>query len=92
MSQVFKKQSNLVITLDTGIDLTGATETKILWQRPNGSQGFWNATVSGTTLSRALTDTDIDRYGNWKFQAYVIKGGKKYYGNITEKLFLKPLN
>jgi hypothetical protein len=93
MSKVYKKQTNITLTLDTGIDLTvGVTEAKILFNKPNGEKGEWTGIVSGSTLSHTFVDGDIDRDGMWKFQAYVVKGGKKHYGEITEKYFYKPLN
>lgn len=93
MSKVFKKQTNITLTLDTGMDLTtGVSESKILFNKPNGTKGEWPGVISGNTLSHTFVDNDIDRDGLWKFQAYVVKGGKRYFGEITEKLFLKPLN
>lgn len=92
MAQVFKKQSNLIISLDTGTDMSAATEKKILYRKPNGTTGEWVATSAGTILSYQLTDTSIDRDGTWSFQAYAIIAGKKYYGEITQKVFLNPLN
>ena len=92
MGQLFKNQSSIVITIDTGIDLAGASGVKILFNKPNGAKGEWIGTVSGTTISYPLTETDIDRDGTWRFQALFIKSGKKYFSDITERHFLKPLN
>ncbi len=91
MNQIFKDQTNLTISLDTGLDLTGASETKILAKRPNGSKKEFAATPTGSVLSYQLADGDIDRAGIWKFQAYVVKGGKKSFGKIIEKVFLENL-
>ena len=91
MSQVFKGQSSLVISLDTGIDLASAINQKILFARPNGEKGEWTATKSGTILSYQLQAGDINRDGMWSFQAYAEIAGKIHFGEIVQRLFLKPL-
>ncbi len=92
MSQVFKGQTSLVISLDTGLDMTGASESKILYKKPNGVLGEWPATVTTTILSRQVQNNDIDMAGTWSFQAYAVLSGKKYYGQIQQQVFMKPLN
>lgn len=80
------------ISLDTGISLTGATVTRILYKKPNGIKGFWTATVSGTSLQYQLQNGDIDQDGIWEIQAYVVIAGKSAYGNKSEINFQKSLN
>lgn len=80
------------ISLDTGISLTGATVTRILYKKPNGIKGYWNATVSGTALQYQLLAGDIDQDGIWEIQAYVVIAGKTAYGDKSEIHFQKSLN
>lgn len=80
------------ISLDTGISLTGASVTRVLYKKPNGIKGFWPATVSGTSLQYQLQNGDIDQDGIWEIQAYVVIAGKSAYGNKSEINFQKSLN
>jgi hypothetical protein len=79
-------------SLDTGISLTGASVTKILYKKPSGLKGSWNATATGTVLSYQLQNGDIDEAGLWSIQAYVEIGGKKAYGKESTIYFEKSLN
>jgi hypothetical protein len=72
--------------------LTSAINQKILWKKPNGAKGEWTASKNGTVLSHQVADNEIDRDGMWAFQAYCEIAGKKHFGQIVERLFLKPLN
>jgi hypothetical protein len=92
MNQLFKGESGLILTFETGIDTAGATEKKIFAKAPNGRKKTFDPTATGTVLTYNLGENDIDRAGIWKFQSYVLKSGKKYFGNIVEKVFLNPLN
>lgn len=84
----FKTQSLLVITVETGYSgLGSATVKRILFTKPNGSKGYWNGTVSGTSLTYQTTEGDIDQAGLWKFQAYIEVGGLKGFGDITTQYF-----
>ena len=93
MNQVFNGQSLLQLKIDTGIILTGATELKILYKKPNGTTGEWIVTTTeGTKLVYNIGDTDIDAAGTWELQAYVLTGGKKGYGEIIKQVFKQKLN
>ncbi len=87
MSNVFNKQSLLIYKLDTGLDLTAASVKKILYKKPDGSKGGWDASVEGTKLVYNFNDTDINVSGEWEFQAYVEIGGKKGYGDVVTEHF-----
>lgn len=82
---VFVDQSYLAIELDTKRDLTGATVTQILYKKPNGERGEWEASVSGTELHYAVQNDDLDVRGTWEFQTYVVIGDRKGYGEIFRK-------
>lgn len=89
---LYKNQSVITITLDTGVDTTAATVKKILYEKPNKVKGEWTATSSTTFLSYDVANNDIDIAGLWKFQAYLEIGGKKSYGAIVTENFDTPLN
>lgn len=87
----FQGDSYSQIVLDTGISLTGASSTRILYTKPSGLKGYWTATPSGTTLIYQLVDGDINEAGIWSVQAEVVIGGKTAYGDISEIHFQKSL-
>jgi hypothetical protein len=88
---LYNGQSLLSITLDTGIDLSTATELFILYRKPDGTKGQWTATQFETTkVDHALNEAEkIDLIGLWKFQAYVKIGALEGYGDIVSYDF-KP--
>jgi hypothetical protein len=90
---VYKNQSyTLTLDTDSTLDLTGATYTRILYEKPDGTKGYWDATVSGTKLSFDISSTVNDQEKLWKFQSYVeFASGKKYFGKIVEQIILNNL-
>ncbi len=89
---VFKTQGYYIITLDTGITLSGATVTQIKYVKPNGSKGVFEATVTDSTkLTYQFTNEDLDKSGLWKFQAYVVIGGLNAFGEIVNQRIEQPL-
>lgn len=92
MSHVFKTQSLLTITAETGYPSLGAASvTRIKYTKPSGASGYWDATVSGTTLNYSVQPGDINEAGVWKFQSYIEVGGLNAPGKIDSHLFEKPL-
>lgn len=92
MSILFTNSGLITLTLSTGIDLTGASNPKILYEKPDGTKGSWTGTISGQSLSYILNNTDIDQPGVWKFQTYIEVATKKGYGEVVEQVFEHPLN
>lgn len=92
MSKIYQGQANVTISIDTGVTLGGATQTKILYKKPNGQKGSWDATVSGTTMTYIPVNTDLDQSGTWELQAFAVIGGKQSYGEIIKLNVNKPLN
>lgn len=90
---LFKQQSLLIITLDTGVDISTASIRRILYEKPNGTRGFWPANLSGTTkVSYSLAYADaISHAGKWKFQAFVTLNGLDGFGDIVEYDFKNNL-
>jgi hypothetical protein len=92
MSNVFKNQGYFNLLLDTDIDLSSATVTRILYKNPRGASGYFTATVTATTkLSYQFTNADFAYSGEWQFQAYVEIGGLKAYGDIVYQTISNPL-
>lgn len=89
---MFKTQSLFTISLATTYGSLGsATTTRILYTKPDGTDGYWTANVSGTSLTYNVTAGDIDQAGTWQFQAYVVVGGRIGYGDIADHNFEYPL-
>ncbi len=92
---VFKTQTLLDLILDTNIDITSATVTRIYYEKPDGSVGFWAGTVEDTTKIKYAIQTDnIDTAGTWRFQTQVVIGGRTGWGDIVQvevKEFLEEL-
>ena len=82
----------MTLTLETGIDLSGASNTKILYKTPSGRRGEFPATVSGTTLTYQLSNDDIAVSGQWEFQSRVTIDNLTAYGDIAKVTFKIPLD
>jgi len=93
---LFKLQSLISITLDTGIDCSAASVMKILYERPDGTRSFWNASWVGvndpTKITYSLLVGDaIPQAGKWRFQSFVNIGGRDGFGDIFEHDFKNNL-
>lgn len=89
---IFTTQGLLTLTLETGTDISTATVLRINYKKPGGASGYFTGTLVGTTQIRyQFTDTDLDRAGLWKFQAYVEIGGLNAFGDIVEYEVKKTL-
>lgn len=76
MAKYYEGSIGLTITLDTTVDLTGATIIEIHYKKPSGATGEWTASVTDTTkVQYATVDGDIDESGTWEFLAYVKTAG-----------------
>jgi hypothetical protein len=72
----------IVITFDTGEDLTAATVHQLFYRKPNGTTGEWVNTIDGTKLTFTTTAaTDLDVGGVWTIQAYVESGTWKRHSD-----------
>ncbi len=92
MSQLFKEQSLLELSAPTGLgDLNTASVTEILYRKPSGAKGSFDAQVDGMSLTYNLQNGDIDEAGKWMFMAYVVNGGLKGYGCIKTRFFQNHL-
>lgn len=62
----------VVITFETGEDLSLASTHELIFKKPDKTTGTWAATVSGTKLLHTSVVTDFDQAGRYEVQAYVI--------------------
>lgn len=76
------------ITLNTGIDLTTASNTVIKYIKPSGAVGEWTATTDGNNIQYTTIEGDIDEEGNWIFQGYTEHEGWKGHTEITAKEYI----
>ena len=78
MGKIFVNQSNLKLTLQTGVTLTGALTKQIGYKKPDvdgiaGIIDYWDATIDGTEdLFYEFINTELDVAGTWAFWAYVV--------------------
>lgn len=90
---VFQNQGLLALKLDTGQDVSSASVRRILYKKPDGSSGYWTASLEGTTvLVYNMLNTDLDQYGVWTFQSFVTIAGKDGYGEYVQKEIKAKLN
>jgi hypothetical protein len=92
LSKIYKGDIGVKIRVNTGIDLTGFTNTKILVWKP-GSQRilYWPTTIETPATSGYMyyittvtgLTPDLDTSGTWKIQAYGENGSNKYYGETA---------
>jgi len=67
---IFVGQEALQLRLDTKLDLTGASDLKIKFKRPDGSAGEWGGTLYSTTFIQKSFINDADELngaGIWTF-------------------------
>lgn len=82
---------DLVISIDLGINLSTAIGVKVLYKKPSGTPGEWEANVSGTKVLYSATNGEIDEPGWWQFEARADVDGKKSSG-ISTQYVDKPLD
>lgn len=63
------------LVLDTNIDLSGATNSRIYYRKPDDTEGYWSADVSGQNIVYTLQTGDIDQTGIWRLHAYAELNG-----------------
>lgn len=81
MGKIYVGTEGLMIKVETGISLSGATVTKLKVKKPSGTEVEWTATVDGTKLVYVTQAGDLDEEGLYKIQAYVELGALKILGD-----------
>lgn len=67
---IFVGQEALQLRLDTKLDLSGASDLKIKYKKPNGSTGEWAGILYSTTYIQKSFINDaneLDKEGIWTF-------------------------
>jgi len=64
------------LMLETGVNLSTITNPKIIYKKPDGTQGEWTASKVGTFLYYDISCTDLNISGDWEFQSSVLLSGK----------------
>jgi len=94
MSSAFVSPETLKpIILETENDnVPSASVRRILYTKPDGiTKGFWEATADGNDLVYLPQTGDIDQYGDWTFQSYILVGGKPGFGDVVTQRFERTL-
>ena len=63
------------LTITSAEALTGTTQTRIYYQKPLGTTGYWDVTTSGLNFTKTISGTDNNEFGDWKFQTSAIFPG-----------------
>ena len=83
--KVYKNDIGTAIILDTTENITTQTELKILYQKPSGLEGYWDASVFDTTKARYITTSgDLNEKGLWYLQVYLEIPNWRGYGETVE--------
>ena len=78
---IYVGQEALSLRLDTNIDLSGGSDFKIKYTKPDGTSGSWTATVYNTTYLKKdfIDDQDeLDQNGVWIFWTSAVMGDGRY--------------
>jgi len=82
--QKFYVDDDPLIRIDCINSLLGATNPKILYQKPDGTEGSWIASIEDEYyLEYQTVEDDLDQEGIWFFHASVTFGTAEKVGNLT---------
>ena len=84
---------SVLLKLSTGITLTGYTTLRILYEDPDGTTGYWEASVcpSNNKYLQATLYDKLTKNGTWKVQAYIANSSEQYHGKWAELKVYDPL-
>lgn len=80
------------LILNTGKDVSAFTRFRIKYEKPDGTNGQWNAALGPVSLMHVYADVQFPTPGIWRVQAYVYKSGEWYHGFHTDVKVYKRLN
>lgn len=75
------------ITLDLGEDLSGATDIKLIYRKPNGDTSTWPVEIDSENSNKIYyitQENDLDTVGEWRLQAWVQFGTEEWYSEIVK--------
>lgn len=84
-SRVYEYDIGTEIKLDAGSSLAGYSVLQIHYLKPDGTEGYWDATQVETTKGRYISASgDLSPNGVWKLKLYVVLSGWQGFGNTVE--------
>ena len=97
MAKVFAGQSALKIRLTMVADLTDSTSVEVRYQKPDGTEGRWTATIEAPITgiiyyNVKVGDIAVSEYGEWLFWAWAsFSDGRATMGEqIRRKFWQEP--
>lgn len=81
--KVYKGAIGLLIEVETGVDLSDATEVKLKVKKPSGATVEWTGVASGTKIQYNTQSGDLHESGLYLIQAYVVKPTGTYLGETA---------
>lgn len=78
-----------VITVETGVDISGAATSKLVVKYPSGATADWQSTPSGTSDTQLIYTTasgDLDEVGTYLIQSYVEWEGNSVHRGKPDRL------
>ena len=75
MESIYLGDYGIELVLDTNTDLSEASNTRIYYRKPDGTEGYWAADVSGENLVYTLQSADIAQIGVWRLHSYAELNG-----------------
>lgn len=68
----------------------GATDARILYEKPSGEKGYWPAVIDGQKAIYTTVTGDFDEVGEWKLQPYVkTSDNQEHFGETIIKQIIK---
>ncbi len=85
MATLRKNEVGVPIRINTGLDLTSATDKKLLIRKPRGAFVEWtNVTIDGTYITHVTEAGDLDQTGEYRIVAHVeFVGGVQRMGSTA---------
>ena len=92
MADKFYVGDTPLVKLDCVSDITGATDTRIYYKKPDGTAAYWDADIlDNQYLTYQVTNSgiiELDQAGDWKFQSYMTVGVWTGYGETaTQRIY-----
>lgn len=91
MSKVYNTQTDLKLVVQTGKDLTTASEVKLKYTDPKGQKGELDVTIPTPEIGILVFETPAGEpfnvIGNWSFWAYIVDGGRVSIGEAFNVRF-----
>jgi len=88
MGKLYIGQTGVKIILETGQDLSSASQVSILVKKPDTTEEEWSGTINGTTIEYTTQTGDFNKAGIYRLQAKVVfANGSIWYGE-TAKLVI----